>query len=105
MKKQVIIIVLFIFVSLLSSCSKSAHHKKPINTNLEFWITEDVSDFDFSNYTENYGLFGGREYYGTGYVPTFIDDDMQDPLECVLYTITSYPDYSSKKVHYKNCDN
>lgn len=67
-------------------------------TNLEFWIGENVDDFDFSGYQEKYGLFGGREYYGTGYVPTFDEDGMTiDPEQCVIYTVTAFPDYSSQK--------
>lgn len=66
------------------------------DTNLEFWIGENVDNFDFSGYQEKYGLFGGREYYGTGYVPMQDEGDMQiDPEHCVLYTVTAYPDYSS----------
>ena len=41
-------------------------------TNLEFWIAENVDDVDFSKYQEKYryGFMGsGRQYYGTGYTP------------------------------------
>jgi len=73
--------------------------EKP-NTNLEFWIGENVDGVDFSQYQEKYGLFGGREYYGTGYVPTFDENGQQeDPEHCVIYTVTSYPDYSDKEQH------
>ena len=69
-------------------------------TNLEFWIAENVDDFDFSKYQEKYGMFGGRQYYGTGYVPTTDGEGQQvDPEHCVLYTVTSYPDYSDKEKH------
>lgn len=68
---------------------------KPI-TDLEFWIAENVEDVDFSTYQEKYGMFGGTEYYGTGYTPTIDEDGNQvDPEYCVIYTVTSYPDYSS----------
>lgn len=70
------------------------------DTNLEFWIGENVDDVDFSKYQEKYGMFGGHEYYGTSYIPTF-DEYKQpiDPEHCVLYTVTSYPDYSNKEQH------
>ena len=69
-------------------------------TNLEFWIGENVDDFDFSAYQEKYGLFGGNEYYGAGYVPTIDENGEQvDPERCVIYTVTSYPDYSDKEQH------
>ena len=69
-------------------------------TNLEFWIAENVDDVDFSKYQEKYGMFGGREYYGTGYVPTTDGEGQQvDPEHCVLYTVTPYPDYSDKEKH------
>lgn len=70
------------------------------NTNLEFWIAENVDSVDFSKLQEKYGLFGGREYYGTGYVPTIDENGQQvDPEHCVIYTVTSYPDYSDKEQH------
>ncbi len=84
-------ILVFVFVN---------RKPNPPATNLEFWIGENVDDFDFSGYQEKYGLFGGREYYGTGYVPTHDDGGMQiDPEHCVIYTVTSFPDYSSGKSH------
>lgn len=70
------------------------------NTNLEFWIAENVDSVDFSKLQEKYGMFGGREYYGTGYVPTIDGEGQQvDPKYCVIYTVTSYPDYSDKEQH------
>lgn len=69
-------------------------------TNLEFWIAENVDSVDFSKHQEKYGLFGGREFYGTGYVPTIDENGQQvDPEHCVIYTVTSYPDYSDKEQH------
>ena len=69
-------------------------------TNLEFWIAENVDNVDFSKFREKYGMFGGREYYGTGYKPTTDENGQQvDPEHCVIYTVTSYPDYSDKEQH------
>ena len=73
--------------------------KKP-ETNLEFWIAENVDNVDFSNYQMKYGMFGGNMYYGTGYVPTLDENEQQiDPVHCVIYTVTSYPDYINKSQH------
>lgn len=67
-------------------------------TNLEFWIAHPVDPIDFATHQEKYGLMGGREYYGKGYMPTKDENGMQtDPAYCVIYTVTSYPDYSSNK--------
>ena len=69
-------------------------------TNLEFWIAENVDDVDFSKYQIKYGMMGGTEYYGTGYVPTVDEYGQQvDPEHCVIYTVTSYPDYANKEQH------
>lgn len=82
---------------LLSSCGR------PLNEpdhNLEFWIAENVDDFDFSNHQPKYGIMGGWEYYGIGYAPTLGEDGQQiDPEHCVIYTVTNYPDYSSNSRH------
>lgn len=69
-------------------------------TNLEFWIAENVDGTDFSGYRQRYGIMGGREYYGSGYVPTVDGNgEQRDPEHCVIYTVTSYPDYSSGRQH------
>lgn len=81
--------------------NRTENHERPNHdTNLEFWIGENVDNVDFSIYQEKYGMFGGHEYYGTGYIPTFDEYDQPiDPEHCVLYTVTSYPDYSDKEQH------
>ena len=67
-------------------------------TNLEFWIAHPVDPIDFATHQEKFGLMGGREYYGKGYMPTKDENGMQiDPAHCVIYTVTAYPDYSSNK--------
>ena len=69
-------------------------------TNLEFWIAQNVDNVDWSKYQEKYGIMGGREFYGTGYTPTLDEWGQQvDPEHCVIYTVTSYPDYSDKAQH------
>ena len=69
-------------------------------TNLEFWIAQNVDNVDWPKYQEKYGIMGGREFYGTGYTPTLDEWGQQvDPEHCVIYTVTSYPDYSDKAQH------
>jgi hypothetical protein len=94
MKKLIILLISAIL--LLPSCAS-----RPIEPehDLEFWITQNVDDFDFSSYQQKYGIFGGWEYYGTGYVPTLDENGQQaDPEHCVIYTVTNYPDYSSNSL-------
>ena len=70
------------------------------NTNLEFWICEKVEKSDFSGYQQKNGVFGARKYYGTGYIPTQLEGELQmDSEVCVIYTVTAYPDYCSIKTH------
>lgn len=65
------------------------------NTFLEFQITENVEDFDFSQYNRIYGLMGGKEYYGKGYSAVKDEDGNEvKPEHYVIYTITAYPDYA-----------
>ena len=94
MKKLIILLISAIL--LLPSCAS-----RPIEPehDLEFWITQNVDDFDFSSYQQKYGIMGGWEYYGTGYVPTLDENGQQvDPEHCVIYTVTNYPDYSSNSL-------
>ena len=98
MKRFIVIIfsIILCFV-LLPSCGR--HLNEP-DHNLEFWIAENVDDFDFSNHQPKYGIMGGWEYYGIGYAPTLGEDGQQiDPEHCVIYTVTNYPDYSSNSRH------
>ena len=76
--------------------------EKP-ETNLEFWIAENVDDVDFSAYHEKHqiGYMGNvRLYYGSGYQPTIDEDGMQvEPEVYVLYAVAPYPDHTSRKRH------
>ncbi len=87
---------------LISVCGCSSFNqvsKKP-DSNLEFWITENVESIDFSEYTEKLGLMGGRMYYGKGYSPSTEEMPFNNvEPNCVVYTVTKYPDYSSKNSH------
>ncbi len=68
--------------------------------NLDFLIEQNVDGMNFSEYREKYGMFGGRQYYGRGYFPTENEYGEQvDPEHCVIYTVTSYPDYADKEQH------
>lgn len=89
------LVLIFIVIGLFLFANRKP--SRP-DTSLEFWIGDRVDDSTFSGYQEKGGLFGGREFYGTGYVPTFDEDGMTvDPEHCVIYTVTAYPDYSSNK--------
>jgi hypothetical protein len=95
MKKLIILLISAILI--LPSCT--ARPSEPEH-DLEFWIAQDVDDFDFSSYQQKYGIFGGYEYYGTGYAPNTDENGQQvDPEHCVIYTVTNYPDYSSNSRH------
>ena len=98
MKKVLVLLTALVYLFSLIGC----YVRIPENpeTDLEFWIQENMDGFDFSGMRERYGIMGGREYYGSGYVPTKDENGEQiDPDECVIYTITSYPDYSDNEQH------
>ena len=93
--------ILALIILCLGGCCDSKSLERPADTNLEFWITEDVTDFDFSDYYEVPGWFGARQYYGIAYKPAgFKEGNFPiEPEYCVKYIVTSYPDYSSKRGH------
>ena len=98
MKRIATAILTAIFLFALFGCGEKGVEKP--DTNLEFWICDNVNDIDLSDCKERYGIMGGREYYGSAYTPTTDENGTQvDPEECVIYTITSYPDYSDKAKH------
>lgn len=97
--KRFILIFLAVILCLpaFSSCGKRLSAPEH---DLEFWIGENVDGFDFSEHQPKYGIMGGWEYYGKGYVPTLDGDGQQvEPEHCVVYTVTNYPDYSSNSRH------
>ncbi len=61
-------------------------YEKPTDTELEFWITEDAGEADFSAHAINPDWMGATEYYGLGYAD---GDD-----EYVSYLVSAYPDYA-----------
>ena len=97
-KSRKVFIFVLVFTIAIIGIFMFANRKpaRPV-TNLEFWIGDKVNETTFSGYEEKGGLFGGREFYGTGYVPTLDGDRQVDPEHCVIYTVTAYPDYSSGK--------
>lgn len=67
----------------------------PPDTDLEFWITEDVAGYEWLGHDQIYGIFGGREYLGTGYKKTPTETGTGGhPEYYVLYTVGAYPDLS-----------
>ena len=100
MKKVVWLLISLMLISLVS-CSVNKLEKP--ETNLEFWIGENVDNVNFSTYQEKYRydfMGSGRQYYGTGYMPTMDENGLQvDPEYCVIYTVAPYPDYTSRKCH------
>ncbi len=99
MKKLFLLNILLIVALVVFSGCGYIYVATPEDTNLEFWITQRVAWEDFDGHAENYGWFGAREFYGTGYIPTEVEGSNQiDPEYCVKYLVTSYPDYSSNKL-------
>ncbi len=101
MKKLFVLLLVFLMLLSFARCSLNSLEKP--ETNLEFWIGENVDDVDFSMYQEKYryGFMGsGKQYYGTGYTPTTDENGHQvSPEHCVIYTVAPFPDYTSKKCH------
>ena len=99
MKKWILPIIIVLCAAIFIIGYTNNKEPRP-DTNLEFWICDNVETVDFSDYQKKFGLMGGREYYGSGYIPTTNENGEQiDPEHCVIYTVTSYPDYSSGKSH------
>lgn len=99
MKKTITAFALCSCVLAMSACTSNKTLAKPQDTSLEFWVAEEVTDFDFSEHTPIYGMMGGGAMYmGKGYQP--LSGDVSQgyvyPDYYVLYTLTSYPDYSDE---------
>ena len=103
MKKIRILLAFLLLSAVLFGCAapeKRSNASVPADTDLEFWIGENVDGVDFSSFEEQTGWVGARAYYGTGYIPgTDADGQQVKPDRYVCYTVSSYPDYSSKTKH------
>ena len=99
MKKIIVVGLAVLLLFLL--CWRYIKVPTEAETDLEFWIAERVHDGDFAGYTPKFGLMGGSEYYGSGYAPILSDENglQLDPAQCVIYTVTAYPDYIANKQH------
>ena len=87
--------LLLITPFLLTSCS-NLHIKKPEDTNLTFWITQEVSydEMKESGCTVIPGWFGATEYLDGKYQKD--ENEYQSiPKVHVTYLVQSYPDASS----------
>lgn len=64
-------------------------------TFLEFQITENVENTDFSRYKSVSGWMGAKEYYGSEYSPvTDSEGNVTKPEYYVTYLVSAYPDYA-----------
>lgn len=99
MKKGLcLILILLLVICVCASCSPSIY-EEPDDMTLEFWIAQDVSSVDFSEYHEIVGWFGARQYYGKGYYPTEVFGEngeihYVEPTYYVKYLVGAYPDES-----------
>ncbi len=96
MKRFLLIFALIFALLTFSACTKTPEiPPKSESKNLEFWITENVENADFSKHTEILGWFGARQFYGLGYAPAFDEDGNETlPEIYVTYLISAWPDYA-----------
>ena len=82
-------------LDVLTETGNTVLGEMPKNTSLEFWITEDVKDQDWTGHDEIYGWMGAREFLGSAYKKN-VDTDGSDqhPEHYVSYVITAWPDYA-----------
>ena len=82
-------------LDVLTETGNTVSGEMPKDTTLEFWITEDVKDRDWSGHDEIYGWMGAREFLGSAYKKNADADGLdQRPEHYVSYVITAWPDYA-----------
>lgn len=97
MKKTICIAYLIILSFLCVSCSTTTIIEKPTDGDLEYWLAEKVDNVDWTGHDEISGLFGGNEYLDKRYKGVLDEyGNVVHPEYYVSYTVSSYPDYSSK---------
>lgn len=82
-------------LDVLSETGNAVLGEMPKDTTLEFWITENVKDQDWTGHDEIYGWMGAREFLGSAYKKNEDADGLdQRPEHYVSYVITAWPDYA-----------
>ena len=82
-------------IDVLTETGNTVSGEMPKDTTLEFWITEDVKDRDWTGHDEIYGWMGAREFLGSAYKKNAdADGSDQHPEHYVSYVITAWPDYA-----------
>lgn len=79
----------------MSGCSNSKVNK-PEDGNLEFWLGEIVDESKINQDKFIPGTFGGNMYLDDRYERVQGESMIEAPKKAILYTVTNYPDYSSK---------
>ena len=82
-------------IDVLTETGNTVSGEMPKDTTLEFWITENVKDQDWTGHDEIYGWMGAREFLGSAYKKNADADGLdQRPEHYVSYVITAWPDYA-----------
>ena len=82
-------------LDVLTETGNTVSGEMPKDTTLEFWITENVKDRDWTGHDEIYGWMGAREFLGSAYKKNADADGLdQRPEHYVSYVITAWPDYA-----------
>lgn len=82
-------------IDVLTETGNTVSGEMPKDTTLEFWITENVKDQDWTGHDEIYGWMGAREFLGSAYKKNEDADGLdQRPEHYVSYVITAWPDYA-----------
>lgn len=82
-------------LDVLTETGNTVSGEMPKDTTLEFWITENVKDQDWTGHDEIYGWMGAREFLGSAYKKNEDADGLdQRPEHYVSYVITAWPDYA-----------
>lgn len=97
MKKVIFLLLVVLIIPLITSCDKDKTIPKPEDGDFEFWITDDVTDYDWTGHDSIDGWFGASEYLDKRYNSIRDEESNMNlkPEFYVSYVITSYPDYAS----------
>ena len=93
-----VIIALIMTCAFLVSCTGTKNLPKPDDFTLDFWLLDDVTDTDISEFFAMEGRFGCIEILGRGYEAEINEENhrFDYPEYYVSYILTPYPDYASQ---------
>lgn len=102
MKKIIFFVVILLNIICLSSCQEDDEIRfleRPLNTNMEYWITQDMTGRDLIGHWMIEDQQNFKKFYSIEYIPYELNGEIIYPHRYVIYEVSPYPTKDSDDHH------